>query len=129
MCVVLGVTGHTGKARIPMISSGDIGRVAADQLMAGRSGQVIVELAGLEEYSPEQVAVEFGRILGRKVAAQASPLSAIVPTMTSFDFSDEAAKRFGEIYASFSKGKIGHDFPSAVVRGTISLADAVRGIA
>lgn len=38
-----------------MISTGDIGRVAADQLMAGGSGQVIVELAGPEEYSPEVV--------------------------------------------------------------------------
>lgn len=43
------------QARIPMISTGDIGRVAADQLMAGGSGQVIVELAGPEEYSPEVV--------------------------------------------------------------------------
>lgn len=117
------------QAKIPMISTGDIGRVAAERLMAGGSGQVIVELAGPEEYSPEQVAMEFGRILGRKVAAQAAPLSAVVPTMTSFGFSDEAAKRFEEMYASFSKGTIGYEFPSTVVPGTISLAEAVRRLA
>lgn len=117
------------QAKIPMISTGDIGRVAAERLMAGGSGQVIVELAGPEEYSPEEVAMEFGRILGRKVAAQAAPLSAVVPTMTSFGFSDEAAKRFEEMYASFSKGTIGYEFPSTVVRGTISLAEAVRRLA
>ncbi len=117
------------QAKIPMISTGDIGRVAAERLMAGGSGQVIVELAGPEEYSPEQVAMEFGRILGRKVAAQAAPLSAVVPTMTSFGFSDEAAKRFEEMYASFSKGTIGYEFPSTVVRGTISLAEAARRLA
>ena len=97
--------------------------------MARGSEQVIVELAGPEEYSPEQVAMEFGRILGRKVAAQAAPLSAVVPTMTSFGFSDEAAKRFEEMYASFSKGTIGYEFPSTVVRGTISLAEAARRLA
>lgn len=117
------------QAKIPMISTGDIGRVAAERLMAGGSGQVIVELAGPEEYSPEQVAMEFGRILERKVAAQAAPLSAVVPTMTSFGFSDEAAKRFEEMYASFSKGTIGYEFPSTVVPGTISLAEAVRRLA
>jgi len=117
------------QARIPMISTSDIGRVAADRLMAGGSGHVIVELAGPEEYSPEQVAVEFGRILGRKVEAQAAPLSAVVSTMTSFGFSDEAARLFEEMYTSFSKGTIGYEFPKAVVRGTISLAEAARGMA
>ncbi len=98
-----------------MISTGDISRVAADRLMAGGPGHVIVELAGPEEYSPEQVAEEFGRILGRAVRTQAAPLSAVVPTMTSFGFSDEAARLF--------------EFPNALVRGTISLAEAVRGMA
>lgn len=117
------------QAKVPMISTGDIGRVAAERLMAGGSEQVIVELAGPEEYSPEQVAMEFGRILERKVAVQAAPLSAVVPTMTAFGFSDEAAGLFEEMYASFSKGTIGYEFPSTVVRGTISLAEAARRLA
>ena len=117
------------RASIPMISTSDIGRLAADRLMAGGSGYEIVELAGPEEYSPEQVAVEFGRLLGRKVEAQAAPLSAVVPTMTSFGFSDEAARLFEEMYTSFSKGTIGYEFPKAVVRGTMSLAEAARGMA
>ncbi len=117
------------QARIPMIATGDIGRVAAERLIAGGSGHAIVELAGPEEYSPDQVAVEFGRLLGRKVEAQAAPLSAVVPTMTSFGFSNEAARLFEEMYASFSKGTIGYEFPTALVRGTISLAEAVRGMA
>lgn len=117
------------QAKVPMISTGDIGRVAAERLMARGSEQVIVELAGPEEYSPEQVAMEFGRILERKVAVQAAPLSAVVPTMTAFGFSDEAAGLFEEMYASFSKGTIGYEFPSTVVRGTISLAEAARRLA
>ncbi|MBS0169584.1 MAG: NAD(P)H-binding protein [Nitrospira sp.] len=117
------------QVRIPMVSARDIGRVAAERLIAGGSGHVIVELAGPEEYSPEQVGVEFGRLLGRKVETQAAPLSAVVPTMTSFGFSDEAARLFEEMYASFSKGTIVYEFPTALVRGTISLAEAVRGMA
>ena len=49
--------------------------------------------------------------------------------MTSFGFSYEAARLFEEMYTSFSKGTIGYEFPKAVVRGTMSLAEAARGMA
>ena len=47
--------------------------------------------------------------------------------MTSFGFSDEAARLFEEMYTAFAKGTIVYEFPNALVRGTISLAEAVRG--
>jgi len=115
-------------AKIPMISTKDIGRVGAEQLMAGGKGRQIVELAGPEEYSPQQVAAALSQILGREVSAQHAPLSAVVPTFKSFGFSDEAAKLFEEMYTSFSQGKIGHKHPASLVRGNITLAEALRGI-
>ena len=115
------------QAMVPMISTRDIGRVGAEQLMAGGKGKQIVELAGPEEYSPEQVAAALSQILGREVSAQHAPLSAVVPTFKSFGFSDEAAKMFEEMYTSFSTGAIGYEHPASVIRGRVTLAEALKG--
>lgn len=114
------------QAMVPMISTRDIGRVGAEQLMAGGKGTQIVELAGPEEYSPNQVAAALGQILGKPVTAQHAPLSAVVPTFKSFGFSDEAAKLFEEMYRSFSTGAIGYEHPASLMRGKITLAEALR---
>ena len=115
------------QAMVPMISTRDIGRVGAEQLMAGGKGKQIVELAGPEEYSPEQVAAALSQILGREVSAQHAPLSAVVPAFKSFGFSDEAAKLFEEMYTSFSTGAIGYEHPASVIRGRVTLAEALKG--
>jgi uncharacterized protein YbjT (DUF2867 family) len=115
------------QAMVPMISTRDIGRVGAEQLMAGGKGKQIVELAGPEEYSPEQVAAALSQILGREVSAQHAPLSAVVPTFKSFGFSDEAAKLFEEMYTSFSTGAIGYEHPASVIRGRVALSEALKG--
>lgn len=116
------------QARIPMIATKDIGRIGAEQLIAGGHGKQIVEMAGPEEYSPEQAASALGQILGKTVTAQHAPLNAVVPTFKSFGFSDEAAKLFEEMYTSFSKGAIGYEHPDKLVRGTVTLSDALRGM-
>ena len=115
------------QAMVPMISTKDIGRVGAEQLMAGGKGKQIVELAGPEEYSPDQAAAALGQILGKGVTAQYAPLSAVVPTFKSFGFSDEAAKLFEEMYTSFSTGRIGYEQPTSVIRGRVTLAEALKG--
>lgn len=114
-------------AKIPMIATDDIGRIAAEQLIAGGHGRKVVEMAGPEEYSPDQVAAALGQILGKSVTAQHAPLSAVVPTFKSFGFSDEAAKLFEEMYTSFSTGAIGYEHPASVIRGRVTLAEALKG--
>ena len=114
------------QAKIPMISTKDIGRIGAEQLIAGGYGKQIVEMAGPEEYSPEQAASALGQILGKTVTAQHAPLSAVVPTFKSFGFSDEAAKLFEEMYTAFSKGAIGYEHPAKLVRGTVTLTEALK---
>jgi uncharacterized protein YbjT (DUF2867 family) len=115
-------------AKIPMVATDDIGRIAAEQLIAGGYGRKVVEMAGPEEYSPDQVAAVLGQILGKPVTAQHAPLSAVVPTFKSFGFSDEAAKLFEEMYTSFSTGAIGYEHPASLVRGKVTLAEALRGM-
>jgi uncharacterized protein YbjT (DUF2867 family) len=116
------------RVKVPMIATRDIGRVGAEQLMGGGTGKQIVELAGPEEYTPDEVAAALGQILGKAVSAQHAPLSAVVPTFKSFGFSDEAAKLFEEMYTSFSTGAIGYEHPASLVRGEVTLAEALQGM-
>jgi uncharacterized protein YbjT (DUF2867 family) len=116
-------------AKVPMISTRDIGRAGAGRLMTGGKGKQIVELAGPEEYSPAEAAAALGQILGKSVSAQYAPLTAVVPTFTSFGFSTEAATLFEEMYAAFAKGAIGYEHPEQLVRGTVTLTDALRAMA
>ena len=116
-------------AKVPMISTKDIGRTGAEQLIAGGQGKLVVELAGPVEYSPDEAAAALGRILGKPVSTQHAPLSAVVPTFTSFGFSTEAATLFEEMYAAFAKGAIGYEYPERLVRGTVTLSDSLRGMA
>ena len=114
--------------KIPMIAAKDIGRVGAERLVAGGNGRQIVELAGPEEYSPEQVAAALGQLFNKKVTAQQAPLSAVVPAFTSFGFSQEAATLFEEMYTSFSTGAIRYEYPDRLIRGTVTLQEALRGM-
>lgn len=114
--------------KIPMIATRDIGRTGAERLIAGGNGTQIVELAGPEEYSPDQVAEALGRLLGKTVSTQQAPLSAVRPTFRSFGFSEEAAALFEEMYAAFAQGSIGYEHPESLVRGTVTLSDALRGM-
>lgn len=116
------------QAKIPMISTKDIGRIGAEQLMTGGYGKQIMEMAGPAEYSPDEVASALGQILGKTVTAQHAPLSAVVPTFKSFGFSDEAAKLFEEMYTAFSKGMIGYEHPGKLVRGSVTLREALQGM-
>lgn len=113
-------------AKIPMVSTRDIGRVGAERLIAGGKGRQVVELSGPEEYSPAEAAAALGQILGKPVSAQFAPLSAAVPTFTSFGFSTEAATLFEEMYAAFAKKAIAYEYPEQLLRGTVTLADALR---
>jgi uncharacterized protein YbjT (DUF2867 family) len=114
--------------KIPTMSTRDIGRIAAEQLMAEGQGRKVLELAGPEEYSPDEAARALGEILAKNVTAQHAPLSAVVPTFKSFGFSDEAADLFEEMYSGFSKGTIIYERPESVVRGTITLKEALRAM-
>ena len=116
------------QVKIPTISTRDIGRIGAEHLLSGGRGRAVVELAGPDEYSADQAAEALGTILGKKVVTQHAPLSAVAPTYKSFGFSDEAAKLFEEMYSGFANGVIGYEHPGSLVRGTVTLTEALRAM-
>ncbi|MGH7259561.1 MAG: NmrA family NAD(P)-binding protein [Nitrospiraceae bacterium] len=112
--------------KIPMISTRDIGRIAAEQLIAGGRGRTVLELSGPDGYSPNDVAAALGKILKHPVKVQQAPLTAVVLTFKSFGFSDDAARLFEEMYRGFEQGTIDFEKTGAThVRGQVALAEAL----
>jgi uncharacterized protein YbjT (DUF2867 family) len=116
----------TPDRKIPMISTRDIGRIAAEQLIAGGQGRKVLELSGPEDYSPNDIAAALGKLLKHPVTVQHAPLSAVVPTFKSFGFSDDAARLFEEMYACIERGALVHEKQGATpVRGQVTPAEAL----
>jgi len=112
---------------IPMVATHDIGKLVADLLLEGPRGTRVIELAGPAEVSPTDVATALGQIFGRAVNVGEAPLSAAVPTFTSFGFSQTVAEGFREMYEGFANGKVAWEGGKAeAVRGKTSLSAALR---
>lgn len=119
----------TPNRKIPMIATKDIGRVAAESLVNPAQGRRVIELAGPEDYSPEDIAAIVASLLNRDVRLQTVPLSAAVPTFTRFGFSESAAKVFEEMYAGINSGHVDYERSGAEFReGTVNAADVLRGL-
>jgi uncharacterized protein YbjT (DUF2867 family) len=111
--------------RIPMTATLDIGEVAAQALLDGPRGVRVIELSGPFDVSPNDVAATFSRILGKPVKIAEAPLSAVVPTFTSFGMSENIAGLFREMYQGIREGRVAAE-PGEHVRGTTALETTLR---
>jgi NAD(P)-dependent dehydrogenase (short-subunit alcohol dehydrogenase family) len=57
----------------PMVATADIGREAAKLLQESWSGRRVVELEGPRRVTPDEVAITFAEVLGRRVSMDAVP--------------------------------------------------------
>jgi uncharacterized protein YbjT (DUF2867 family) len=114
--------------RIPMVATLDIGKALAQALLDGPRGVRVIELAGPNDASPNDVAAAFARILGRPVQVVAAPLDAVVPTFTSFGASENIAGLFRELYEGVVNGKVSSEpgEHGERVRGTTPLETTLR---
>lgn len=58
---------------VPMVATGDIGRLAAELLRAGSKEHHVVELEGPRRVTPHDIAATFSALLGRSVRMEAVP--------------------------------------------------------
>lgn len=115
--------------KIPMIARKDIGRVAADSLLHPANGRRVIELAGPQDYSPEDIAAILSSLLKREVRVQQLPLSAAASTFQSFGFSENAAKLFEEMYAGVNSGQVAYEGGTAEFRrGGVTAEEALEGM-
>jgi uncharacterized protein YbjT (DUF2867 family) len=111
--------------RFPMISTRDIGRIAAELLTDGQSGRRLVNIAGPQDYSHADLAAAASQLLGTTVNAVDVPVSQVEPTFTSLGVSPDAARLFREMYEGAINGKVTFE-PGPVVRGRITPVEALR---
>jgi uncharacterized protein YbjT (DUF2867 family) len=116
--------------RFPMVSTRDIGRTAAAALLEGPpKGTRVIELAGPEELSADDVAAVISRLVGREIKAVDAPLDAVVPTFTSFGLSAEVAGLYREMYAGIASGRVAWEGGAArAARGTVPVEETLRGL-
>jgi uncharacterized protein YbjT (DUF2867 family) len=88
---------------IDLVTTDDIGRVAADALLAGPAGHEIVELASSHrQWSPRDIAALVSKRVGRELNVVFAPKEAIVPTFTSFGLSRDVAGQYEEMITTFN---------------------------
>lgn len=115
---------------VPMVSTKDIGLVAAKALLEPPSGKSeILELSGPRDYSSRDIAGVLGKIVGKSVEVDAAPLEAVIPAFESFGFSANLAGLYREMYAGIADGTVVFEGKGARrVRGTVDAESAFRAL-
>lgn len=123
-----GILPHFGPVdvRFPQVCARDIGEAAARALTAPAEGTRVLELAGLQDWSVEEIAAALGGLLGKPVKAVSAPVEAAEAGLTQAGVPPEMARLYAEMYRGIGAGLVAYERPQAVTRGSTPLADALR---
>jgi uncharacterized protein YbjT (DUF2867 family) len=123
-----GILPHFGRVdvKFPQVCARDIGEAAARALTAPGEGTRVVELAGQQDWSVEDVAAALGALLGKPVKAVSAPVEAAEAGLAQAGVPKEMARLYAEMYRGIAAGLVAYERPQAVVRGSTPLADALR---
>jgi len=114
---------------VPTVATADIGRVAAEALLAGARGRRVIELSGPTDPTPGDVAAAAARLFGRPVKVAEAPLAAVVPTLTGFGLSAGMARLLEEMYAGVLDGTVAWEGRGAEAqRGRVGLDEGLRSL-
>lgn len=114
--------------KIPMVSTIDVGRAAAQLLTEDWKGQRIVELGGPEGWSASDVAAAFARALGRPVTPTFVPPEQRAAMLAAAGVPKETADALLGMYDGIASGKVAFEPGVERRRGTVSLVAAVERI-
>jgi NAD(P)H dehydrogenase (quinone) len=125
-----GVLPHFGATGVKFAQVGarDVGEAAARSLVTAADGTRVVELAGLQDWSVEDVAAAVGTLLGKPVKAVGAPLEAARPGLEQAGLPPEIARLLAEMYAAMANGLVAFERPEAATRGSTPLVDALRAL-
>lgn len=110
----------------PMVATRDIGRVAAEAMLAPPRGHDWIELSGPREYSLSEAATTATRILGRPVAPRTVPFDAIVPMLVRLGFSENVAGLYREMMEGMGRGLLRFEGKGRAARGTVTLEQVLQ---
>lgn len=125
-----GVLPFFGRIDVPFaqVAARDIGEAAARALVERAGGVRVVELAGREDRSVEDVAAALGALLGRPVKAVGAPVAAARAGLEQAGLPAEAARLFAEMYAAIASGLVAWEHPERLTRGATPLREALETI-
>lgn len=114
--------------KIPMVSTIDVGRTAARLLTDEFSGKRIVELRGPQDWSANDVAAAFSRVLDGSVEAAFVPPEIRAAVLAQEGVPAEVARALLGMYDGIASGRVEHEQGTEQRRGSVSLAEAVERI-
>lgn len=125
-----GVLPHFGPTNVkfPQACARDIGEAAAKALTSPAEGTRVVELAGKEDWSADDVAAALGTVLGKQVRAVGAPVEAAEAGLEQAGVPAEMARLYGEMYAGMAKGLIAFEKRESVTRGSTPLVETLRAM-
>jgi len=115
--------------KVAMVSLIDIGRTAARLLCENWTGTRILELEAPEDYSAEDVAAAFAKVIGRPVTPYPIPSDQRADILAATGASVEVVKASIEMYDWINSAPTMHEFGQKLRRGTVTLADVIERIA
>lgn len=123
-----GVLPHFGAVdvKFPQVCTRDIGLAAAAALLNPADGVRIIELAGREDWSVQDVAAALGSLLGKQVTAVAAPVEGAKDGLSKAGVPEPMASLYAEMYGAAARGLVALEKPAAVQRGATPLVDALR---
>jgi uncharacterized protein YbjT (DUF2867 family) len=123
-----GVLPHYGAIdfKFSQVCTKDIGETAAHALLNPGDGKRVIELAGKEDWSVQDVAAALSTLLGKPVQAVSAPVEGAKAGLMQAGVPETMAGLYAEMYAAAGKGLVAFERPAAVTRGTTSLVDALR---
>ncbi|MDY6859820.1 MAG: NAD(P)H-binding protein [Pseudomonadota bacterium] len=111
---------------LPMVAPDDLGKAAAERLLAPVSDVGLKFIEGPERYTPKDVADTFCDAFGMPVEVAVIPREAWAATFLQFGFSQEAAASYACMTAAVIDGETpGPDEPE---RGGITLREYIRAL-
>lgn len=114
--------------KIPMVSTIDVGRAAAELLCETWSGNRIVELGGPQDWSAGDVAAAFAEVLGRPVSPSFVLPEARAAVLAEAGVPREVAAALLGMYDGLANGRVARERGATLKRGTVSLKEAITRI-
>jgi uncharacterized protein YbjT (DUF2867 family) len=109
---------------VPMVSTVDIGRVAAGLIQETWIGHRVVELEGPKRVTPNEVAESFGKLLGRSVRMEEVPRETWEALFRSQGMKNPEPRI--QMLDGFNEGWIEFEDPDSVLKGKVGLEVALK---
>lgn len=116
-------------APMETVSVQDVGRIAADCLLAGDSAPDILNLLGPQDYTVHEVVQTLETLLQRKVTPLAQSSEQVLDDLLAAGIGPDYAQGLIEIYDGLNTGRIGFEPGSpAPSRGTVTIEAALAAV-